>query len=121
MFLLMRRRPPRYKRTDTLFPYTRLFRSESVSRYSGAKAVPMRLREENGFAFNADEVLAQITPATRLLIVNSPANPTGGVTPKAEIDKLVTGLERHPQVRSEERRVGKECVSTCRSRWSPYQ
>ena len=39
-----------------------------------------------------------ITPQTRLLIVNSPANPTGGVTPKAEVDKLVAGLERYPDV-----------------------
>ena len=39
-----------------------------------------------------------ITPSTRLLILNSPANPTGGVTPKAEIDKLAAGLERHPDV-----------------------
>ncbi len=71
---------------------------ESVIRYSGATPVPMALKEENGFAFSAQEVLAQITPNTRLIIVNSPANPTGGVTPKAEIDALVAGLEAHPQV-----------------------
>ncbi|OSP55980.1 pyridoxal phosphate-dependent aminotransferase [Pseudoruegeria sp. SK021] len=71
---------------------------ESVIRYSGATPVPIRLSEDRGFAFNADEVLAQITPATRLIIINSPANPTGGVTPKAEIDKLVAGLMDHPDV-----------------------
>ncbi len=71
---------------------------ESVIRYSGATPVPMALREENGFAFSADDVLGQITPRTRLIIINSPANPTGGVTPKAEIDKLVAGLQAHPQV-----------------------
>ncbi len=71
---------------------------ESVIRYSGATPVPIRLREENGFAFSADEVLSQITPKTRLMIINSPANPTGGVTPRAEIDKLVSGLADHPQV-----------------------
>jgi len=71
---------------------------ESVIRYSGAKAVPMALKEENGFAFSAEEVLAQITPATRLIIINSPANPTGGVTPKEEVDKLVAGLAEHPHV-----------------------
>ena len=53
---------------------------ESVIRYSGATPVPIALREENGFAFSADEVLAQITPKTSLIIINSPANPTGGVT-----------------------------------------
>jgi aspartate aminotransferase len=43
-------------------------------------------------------VLAKITPRTRLIIINSPANPTGGVVPKAELDKLVAGLTAHPQV-----------------------
>lgn len=70
----------------------------SMIEFTGAKAVPVPIREENGFAFSADETLALITPATRLIIVNSPANPTGGVTPKAEIDKLVAGLARFPDV-----------------------
>ena len=71
---------------------------ESVIRYSGATPVPMALKEETGFAFNADDVLEQITDRTRLIIINSPANPTGGVTPRAEIDKLVAGLLDHPHV-----------------------
>ena len=71
---------------------------ESVIRYSGAKAVPMALSEQNGFAFDADTVLSQINERTRLIIINSPANPTGGVTPKDQIDKLVTGLRQHPHV-----------------------
>lgn len=71
---------------------------ESVIRYSGATPVPIALEESEGFAFSAEKVLAQITPATRLIIINSPANPTGGVTPKAEIDKLVAGLADHPDV-----------------------
>ncbi|TPW30688.1 pyridoxal phosphate-dependent aminotransferase [Pararhizobium mangrovi] len=70
----------------------------SLIDYTGAKAVPVPIREENGFAFSAEETLALITPRTRLLIVNSPANPTGGVTPRAEIEKLVAGLEAHPHV-----------------------
>jgi len=70
----------------------------SMIEFTGAKPVPVPIREENGFAFSAEETLALITPATRLIILNSPANPTGGVTPKAEIDKLVAGLARHPQV-----------------------
>ena len=61
--------------------------------------MPVPIREENGFAFSAEETLALITPKTRLLIVNSPANPTGGVTPKAEVDKLVAGLAAHPACR----------------------
>ena len=71
---------------------------ESIIEYTGAKAVPIALEEASGFAFDAEAVLAQITPATRLIIVNSPANPTGGVTPKAEIDRLAEGLQAHPHV-----------------------
>lgn len=71
---------------------------ESVIKYSGATPVPIALSEENGFAFSAEEVLGQITERTSLIIINSPANPTGGVTPREEIDKLVKGLEAHPNV-----------------------
>src|SRR5208282_3857232 len=65
---------------------------------TGARPIPVPIREENNFAFSAAETLDLITPQTRLLILNSPANPTGGVVPKAEVDRLVAGLERHPQV-----------------------
>ena len=71
---------------------------DSVIRYSGATPVPMALEESNGFAFSAEAVLAQITGRTRLIIINSPANPTGGVTPRAEIDRLVAGLADWPDV-----------------------
>ncbi|TCR67432.1 pyridoxal phosphate-dependent aminotransferase [Bosea sp. BK604] len=70
----------------------------SMIEYTGATPIPVPIREENGFAFSAEETLSLITPKTRLLIVNSPANPTGGVTPKAEVDKLVAGLARFPDV-----------------------
>src|SRR6266550_3004317 len=70
----------------------------SMIEFTGAKPVPIPVREENGFAFSAEETLKLITPATRLIIVNSPANPTGGVTPKAEVDRFVVGLERWPNV-----------------------
>ncbi|MCX4197343.1 aminotransferase class I/II-fold pyridoxal phosphate-dependent enzyme [Methylobacterium organophilum] len=50
--------------------------------FTGARPVPVPIREENGFAFSAAETLSLITPQTRLLILNSPANPTGGVTPR---------------------------------------
>ena len=66
--------------------------------YTGATPVPIPIREANGFAFSADETLSLITEKTRLLIINSPANPCGGVTPKAEVDALVAGLVAHPQV-----------------------
>jgi aspartate aminotransferase len=70
----------------------------SVIEFSGAKAVPIPLYEESGFSFSAEEVLSKITPRTRLIIVNSPANPTGGIVPRAELDRLVEGLTAHPQV-----------------------
>jgi len=71
---------------------------ESMIGFSGAKPVPIKLYEDRGFSFDADEVLAQITPATRLIIVNSPANPTGGVVPREEFDRFIAGLDAHPHV-----------------------
>ena len=71
---------------------------ESVINYSGAKAVPMYLSEDKNFSFNADEVLNLINEKTRLLIINNPQNPTGGLIEKSEIDKLVRGLKKFPNV-----------------------
>jgi len=71
---------------------------ESLIRFTGATPVPIHLREESGFSFSADEVLAKITPRTRLLIFNTPANPTGGVVPRRELDRLAEGLDAHPHV-----------------------
>jgi len=70
----------------------------SMIEYTGATPVPIPIREENGFAFSAEETLALITPKTRLIIINSPANPTGGVTPKAQVDRFVAGMEKWPDV-----------------------
>jgi aspartate/methionine/tyrosine aminotransferase len=70
----------------------------SMIEYAGATPVPIPIREEAGFAFSAAETLSLISPATRLIIINSPANPTGGVTPKAEIEAFVKGLARHADV-----------------------
>lgn len=70
----------------------------SMIEYTGATPVPLPIREENEFAFSADEALKLITDKTRLMIINSPANPTGGVTPRSEVEKLVKGLEAHPDL-----------------------
>jgi aspartate/methionine/tyrosine aminotransferase len=70
----------------------------SMIEFTGARPVPAPMREENGFAFSAEETLSLLTPQTRLLILNSPANPTGGVTPRGEIDKLVAGLAAWPNL-----------------------
>jgi aspartate aminotransferase len=83
---------------DILYPDPGFPIYRSMIEFTGARPVPVPMREANNFAFSAEETLALITPRTRLLILNSPANPTGGVTPRAEIDKLVAGLEHHPQV-----------------------
>ena len=70
----------------------------SMIEYTGATPVPIPIREENGFAFSAEETLGLITERTRLILINSPANPTGGVTPKAEVEKFVAGMAKWPQV-----------------------
>jgi len=70
----------------------------SMIEYTGAVPVPIPIREENGFAFSAEETLSLITDKTRLIIINSPANPTGGVTPKAEVEKFVAGMAKWPQI-----------------------
>lgn len=70
----------------------------SAINYSGAKPVPYQLDEKNGFAFDAEDVLSKITSKTSLIIVNSPANPTGGITPREEVDKFICGLEEFPHV-----------------------
>ena len=83
---------------DILYPDPGFPIYRSMIEFTGANPVPVPIREENGFAFSAEETLRLITPKTRLLILNSPANPTGGVTPKSDVDKLVAGLARHPDV-----------------------
>lgn len=65
---------------------------------ASAKPVPYPIREDRNFGFDADEVLSLITPDTGLIIINSPANPTGGVVDRVELDKLAEGLKHHPHV-----------------------
>src|SRR3546814_19905940 len=103
----MIRRPPRSTRTDTLFPYTTLFRS---AHHRHVLARP----GERGIGGAIER------PAARLRGRDPPIEP--GAVQAVELEAharearaAVIGGER-----SEERRVGKECVSTCRSRWSPY-
>jgi aspartate/methionine/tyrosine aminotransferase len=83
---------------DILYPDPGFPIYRSMIEFTGARPVPIPIREENGFAFSAAETLALITPQTRLMILNSPANPTGGVTPKAEVDALVAGLAKWPDI-----------------------
>ena len=71
---------------------------ESVIRFSGATPVPIELHEADGFTFDPDQVLSQVNERTRLIILNSPANPTGGVYTRDQVERLVKGLERWPDV-----------------------
>jgi len=68
---------------------------ESVIKYSGATAVPLPLREELGFRFDIDELRTRITPRTRLLILNSPHNPTGSVLSEDDIRAVAEVIREH--------------------------
>lgn len=61
---------------------------ESFTRYVGATPVPLHLREEAGFALTADDLAPLVGPRTRLLYLNSPANPTGGVSTAAQLEEI---------------------------------
>src|SRR3546814_13651754 len=105
----MIRRPPRSTRTDTLFPYSTLFRSDQVRPLKrqtfdeAADALRVALKHAIGsWSTCFDQILVGISGGLDSSIVAAALGP------------------RTPHLRSEERRVGKECVSTCRSRWSPY-
>src|SRR3546814_16513077 len=104
----MIRRPPRSTRTDTLFPYTTLFRSaldEHSRKFDARSPKPLVEEVESGTAvrhFALDEEVAVRRVARR------------------EEKAGKRGHQHLEPCRSEERRVGKECVSTCRCRWSPY-
>jgi aspartate/methionine/tyrosine aminotransferase len=71
---------------------------ESMINFSGAKAVPTPLREEHDFRLDVEELESLITPRTRLLIINSPQNPTGGVLNHADIQRIAELALRHDLV-----------------------
>ncbi len=71
---------------------------ESQILANGAVPVPIYLRESRHFAFDPAELEAKITPKTRLLILNTPQNPTGGILTGADLDAIADILRRHPQV-----------------------
>ena len=71
---------------------------QSMINYTGAKAVPINILENNDFSMNPQKILSLITDKTRLIIINNPNNPTGGFTEKSKIDQLVEGLKKFPSV-----------------------
>lgn len=68
---------------------------ESVTEYLGGKVVPIQLKEEKGFNFTAEELEEKITEKTKLLIINSPQNPTGGVVPEELMRKIAELAVKH--------------------------
>ncbi len=83
------------KGAEILYPDPGFPIYRSMIEATGATPVPLAAR---GLTIDVDEALSLITPKTRLVIVNSPSNPTGGVLSRAEVDRLVEGLAAHPHV-----------------------
>jgi aspartate/methionine/tyrosine aminotransferase len=67
----------------------------SMIDFTGAKSVPIPLREENQFTLDVDELESLITDKTKLLIINSPANPTGGVLSKEQLQRIAELAVEH--------------------------
>ena len=86
------------KGKEILYPNPGFPIYESAINFSGAKPVPYELKEDLGFSFTANDILNKINDQTSLIIINSPANPTGGIISENELDKLVAGLENFPNV-----------------------
>src|SRR3546814_16986823 len=104
----MIRRPPRSTRTDTLFPYTTLFRSAAIGGFAVGIPAVLEIRRINSRGWEWYHIAENAVSELHLIKdKRSDATSRGNRT-------------RYAKRRSEERRVGKECVSTCRSRWSPY-
>ncbi len=71
---------------------------DSQIKANGAVGVPIFLRESRNFGFDPQELAEKITAKTKLLILNSPQNPTGGIIPKADLEAIAEILRKHPQV-----------------------
>ena len=86
------------KNKEIIYPNPGFPIYESAIKYSGAKAVPLKLNINNDFKVSAEILKKLITKNTNLLILNSPSNPTGNVINKKEMDKIVSVLLENPQV-----------------------
>src|SRR5262245_60976216 len=76
---------------------------ESIAAFAGATPVPLPLREENGFTVDPDELASLVTERTRLVILNSPHNPCGGVSTPEQLEAIAnTAIERDLTVLSDE-------------------
>ena len=68
---------------------------ESLTRFVGATPVPIPIRMANGFRLDVDELESLVTPRTRVLFINSPANPTGGVLTRGDLERIAELATRH--------------------------
>ena len=88
---------------EIIFPNPGFPIYESMIDYVGARAVPIRLREEKDFSFDVDELASLISDRTRLIILNSPQNPTGGVLSQQDIRDIAEAIgDRSIMVLSDE-------------------
>lgn len=83
------------KGDEAIYPDPLFSVYESMINFAGAKAVPVRLREELDFRFYVDELKSKITPRTRLIILNSPHNPTGSVLEEEDIRAVAEIAQQH--------------------------
>ena len=96
---------------------------ESLTRFVGATPVPIPIRMDHEFRLDVDELESLITPKTRMLVINSPANPTGGVLTRGDLERIAAAREPPRPVgpRRRDLRAG-SCTtarSTSRSRRCP--
>ena len=83
---------------EVIFPNPGFPIYESQIRAHGAVPVPIFLREKRQFAFDPNELADKITSKTKLLILNSPQNPTGGILTRQNMEDIAAILHKHPQV-----------------------
>jgi aspartate/methionine/tyrosine aminotransferase len=83
---------------EVIFPVPGFPIYESQIVANGAVPVALPLRESRAFAFDPEELASRITPRTKLLILNSPQNPTGGLLARRDLEAIAAVLEKHPQV-----------------------
>ena len=80
---------------EVLYPNPGFPIYESMIRYIGGVPVPVRLLEEKGYALDVDQLIAKITPKTKLIVLNYPHNPTGGVIPEAGLRAIADAAVQH--------------------------
>src|SRR5512146_3021974 len=68
---------------------------ESLTRFVGGTPVPVPIRMEHDFRIDLDELASLVTPKTRMIVINSPANPTGGVLTRADLEAIAELAIRH--------------------------